>query len=129
MQGQWVSVEEGERSGIPLDIGERPSWGRKDTKKLDAKLENRALSRAAAILSSGDESSRGTHGSCAQSCLDLCNCRRHTLLVCMTCNYFKHAITRMLLHHHRMYSVKLHCVRRPRKRVTRQFKSGYDHVE
>lgn len=35
-----VDMEHGEMNGISLDTGEGPSLGGKDTKKLEAKLEN-----------------------------------------------------------------------------------------
>lgn len=79
-----VSVEQGEMNSVSLDIGEGPSLGGKDAKTWEAKLENRALPRAAAVFSSAGKSSRGARRGCAQSCLDPCDCRRHTLLVCMT---------------------------------------------
>lgn len=80
-----VHMEHGEMSGISLVIREGPSLGGKDTKKLEAKLENIELCPGLLLcFQVGMRVAGGTHRDYAQSCLDLCSCRRHTLLVGMT---------------------------------------------
>lgn len=86
----WAGRNELDYS-VSLDVGEDPLLRANVTEKLKAVSENmELLPRAASMFSRRGESGGRTHRNYTQSCLARCNGGRHTQLLRMTCNYFKH---------------------------------------